>query len=145
MSNVRRGKGVLAERVWQLMFDYLMSTRPARDRSLESRALTPNDARALSNLSRKEGCPIGSLARAWACDPSNATFIIRRLEKAGLAERRTMPGDGRVKLVALTARGEKVRKELLAEFREPPPELLGLAFSDLESLAKILAQLRPSS
>ena len=35
---------------------------------------------------------------------SNATFIIRRLEKAGVAERRPMPGDGRVKLVALTAR-----------------------------------------
>ncbi len=145
MSNARRSKAALAERAWQLMFDYLMYTRPARDRSLESRGLTPNDARALSGLDRNEGCPIGALARAWGCDPSNATFIIRRLEKAGLAERRTMPGDGRVKLVALTARGEKVRKELLAEFRQPPPELLSLDSSDLEMLTQILRQLRPAA
>ena len=142
MSNARGGKAALAKRAWQLMFDYLMYTRPARDRSLESRSLTPNDARALSSLNRDEGCPIGELARAWGCDPSNATFIIRRLEQAGLAERRKMPGDGRVKL--LTARGEKVRKELLAEFHEPPPELLDLASSDLKTLAEILKQLRPA-
>jgi DNA-binding MarR family transcriptional regulator len=127
------------------MFDYLMYTRPIRDRSLESRGLTPNDARALWSLSRDEGCPIGELARAWGCDPSNATFIVRRLEKAGLAERRATSRDGRVKLVALTARGEKVRKELLAEFYEPPPELLSLASSDLETLAKILGQVRPTN
>ena len=144
MNSARGGKAALAKRAWQLMFDYLMYTRPARDRSLESRGLTPNDARALSSLNRDEGRPIGKLARAWGCDPSNATFIIRRLEQGGLAERRTMPGDGRVKLVALTARGEKVRKELLAEFHEPPPELLGLASCDLEALAEILKQLRPA-
>ena len=144
MNSARGGKVALAKRAWQLMFDYLMYTRPARDRSLESRGLTPNDARALSSLNRDEGCPIGDLARTWGCDPSNATFIIRRLEQARLAERRPMPGDGRVKLVALTARGEKVRKELLAEFHEPPPELLGLASSDLETLAEILKQLRPA-
>jgi DNA-binding MarR family transcriptional regulator len=144
MNNARGGKAALAKRAWQLMFDYLMYTRPARDRSLESRGLTPNDARALSSLNRDEGCPIGGLARAWGCDPSNATFIIRRLEQSGLAERRTSPGDRRVKLVALTARGEKVRNELLAEFHEPPRELLGLAPSDLEALAEILKQLRPA-
>jgi DNA-binding MarR family transcriptional regulator len=143
MSNARGGKAGLAKQAWQLMFDYLMYTRPARDRSLERRDLTPNDARALSSLNRDEGCPIGELARAWGCDPSNVTFIIRRLEQAGLAERRTTPWDRRIKLVALTAHGEKVRKELLAEFHEPPPELLGLASSDLEALAKILKQLRP--
>ena len=77
-----RGKAALAERAWQLMFDYLMYMQPARDRSLESRSLTPNDARAWSDLNRDDGCPMGTLARAWGCDPSNATFIIRRLEKA---------------------------------------------------------------
>ena len=144
MNSARGGKAALAKRAWQLMFDYLMYTRPARDRSLESRGLTPNDARALSSLNRDEGCPIGALARAWGCDPSNATFIIRRLEQTGLAERRPMPRDGRVKLVALTARGAKVRKELLAEFREPPPELLRLASSDLQTLTRVLEQLRPA-
>ncbi len=145
MSKSRRGKAALAEQAWKLMFDYLLYTRPARDRSLESRGLTPNDARALSSLNRDQGCPIGSLAREWACDPSNATFIIRRLESAGLAERRTTAGDRRVKLVALTARGEKVRKELLGEFHEPPSELLGLASSDLEKLTHILKKLQPAT
>src|SRR5687768_11384101 len=97
-------KRALAGRAWRLMFDCLMSTRPARDRSLKRRGLTPNDARALTSLERVHGRPIGALARDWACDPSNATFIVGRLERAGLAERRVGPHDRRVKLVALTPR-----------------------------------------
>jgi DNA-binding MarR family transcriptional regulator len=125
------------------MFDYLMSTRPRRDQSLEKRGLTPNDARALSDLSEKEGRPIGSLARAWGCDPSNATWIVDRLERNGLAERKASPEDRRVKLVFLTARGAKMMKEMLAEFHQPPAEMLKLSSDELAHLERILKKLKP--
>jgi len=123
------------------MFDVLMASSGARGRSLAQRGLTPNDARALWSLEGKEGRPIGTLAQAWECDPSNATFIVDRLERSGLAERRASPTDRRMKLVGLTAKGAKTRDELLAEYRVPPPELLGLSEADLKSLIAVLGKI----
>src|ERR1700742_3160852 len=98
-----------AQRAWRLMSDYLAVTAPAREHSLQRRGFSANDARALLALTEDEGRPIGALAGEWSCDPSNATFIIDRLERAGLAKRRPDAGDRRVKLVVLTKRGLRAR------------------------------------
>ena len=135
----------LAGQVWTLMFDYLIRSAPHRTRSLAKRALTPNDSRALFSLSQDEGRTMRALADAWQCDPSNATWIIDRLEKLGLAERRSVPEDRRVKLVVLTPRGQKTRTALLKEFHDPPPDLASLDREDLESLYRVLAKLVPGS
>ena len=82
-----------------------------------------------------------SLADAWRCDPSNATWIIDRLETLGLAERRSVPTDRRVKLVVLTRKGEKTRAALLREFQQPPTELAALDRADLEKLVNVLRKL----
>jgi DNA-binding MarR family transcriptional regulator len=79
-----------------------------------------------------------SLADEWECDASNATWIVDRLEKFGLAERRTVPYDRRVKLVVLTARGVKTKAELMEEFLTPPAELLEMDQSDLDTLQRAL-------
>ena len=131
----------LAARVWRAMFDLLMRTAPERGRALAARGLTPNDSRALFSLDMAEGRSMRSLADAWKCDPSNATWIVDRLEKLGLAERRAVPRDRRVKLVVLTAKGLKTRRALLNEFHRPPAEFSTLAAEDLETLARILAKL----
>ena len=123
------------------MFDYLMLTSPERQKNLDARGLTPNDARALWSLDETEGRPIGSLARDWGCDPSNATFIVDRLERAGLAERRPDTKDRRVKLVVLTRRGAESKQALLEENRRPPPGLSALQDSELEALVSILEKL----
>ncbi len=131
-------KRQLARRAWQLIFDLLMRTAPQRTRLLGERGLTPNDARGLSSLDLQEGRTMGSLANLWACDASNATFIVDRLERMGLAERRTVAEDRRVKLVALTRKGLKVRSELMEQFYRPPAELLALNTRQLEILRQIL-------
>ena len=89
-SNVK-----LARQVWSRMFDFLMRTAPERNRSLGRRGLTPNDARALWSLDRVTGRSMRELAEQWECDASNATWIVDRLERFGLAERRPVPGDRR--------------------------------------------------
>ena len=100
--------------------------------------LTPNDARALSALDLTTGRTIRSLADEWGCDASNATLIIDRLEKRGLAERRAMPGDRRVKLVVLTTSGLKTRQRLLDGMYDPPAEVLALPRASLEVLRTAL-------
>jgi DNA-binding MarR family transcriptional regulator len=143
MAKARQSKGGLAEAAWKALFDFVMSTTPARQQSLASRGLTPNDARALFSLKGTEGSPIGTLAVQWACDPSTATFIVDRLEKAGLSQRRGSPDDRRVKLVMLTAKGAQTEKELQAEFYRAPDELRSLSASDLTILTEILVKLVP--
>jgi DNA-binding MarR family transcriptional regulator len=141
-SRMARSKPALARRVWELMFGFLMRTGPQRGRSLGRRGLTPNDARALNALDPQEGRTMRTLADEWECDASNATWIVDRLEKFGLAERRNVPHDRRVKLVVLTPRGVKTRAEIMEEFLTPPPELARLDRSDLETLQRILDKLR---
>jgi len=123
------------------MFEFLMRTAPERTRSLGRRGLTPNDSRALASLNPQEGRTMRALADEWECDASNATWIVDRLEKLGLAERRTVPHDRRVKLVVLTARGVKMKADLMADFLTPPPELLDLDQRDLEALERALDKL----
>lgn len=119
------------------MFDVLMTSTDTRARTLASRGLTPNDARALWTLSTEHGQPMNTLAQAWECDPSNVTFIIRRLEHAGLVQRRDSDADRRVKLIELTDKGRAIKEELMAEYRIPPPELLQLGQADLRALIEI--------
>ena len=85
-----------------------------------------------------------SLADEWQCDPSNATFIVDRLEELGLASRQPLLNDKRVKLVVLTRKGEKTRTDLLHEFHRPPAEFDGLNRADLEALERIVAKLTAS-
>ncbi|HEX2444903.1 MAG TPA: MarR family transcriptional regulator [Vicinamibacterales bacterium] len=133
--------GSVQERVWRAMFEFLLRSAPRRTEALARRGLTPNDSRALFSLDHEHGRSMRSLADAWECDPSNATWIVDRLEKLGLAERRAAPHDRRVKLVALTRKGLRARSALMLEFHRPPDELAALSVEDLETLERLLSKL----
>lgn len=102
--------------------------------------LTPNESRALHTLDLREGRTMRGLAQAWACDASNATWIVERLVVRGLAERREKPGDRRVKLVVLTEAGAKTRRQLSKAMYDPPPEIRSLSAETLEALRAALAR-----
>jgi DNA-binding MarR family transcriptional regulator len=143
-SKVNRNKSgtdALARRVWQALFDLLIRSAPARTASLARRGLTPNDSRALFSLDPGTGRSMRSLADEWQCDPSNATFIVDRLEALGLALRQPLLHDKRVKLVVLTRKGEKTRSDLLREFHQPPAEFDRLDRADLEALERIVTRI----
>jgi DNA-binding MarR family transcriptional regulator len=123
------------------MFDFFISTAPQRTDVLGRWELTPNDSRALNSLDPEDGRTMRSLADEWQCDASNATWIIDRLERAGLAERRSSPDDRRVKLVGLTAKGVRTKREVMDAFYQPPAELLELSAADLALLEGVMTRL----
>ena len=57
---------------------------------------------------------MGRLARGLACDASNVTGIVDRLEARGLIERRPGASDRRVKVLVITREGERLRATMLA-------------------------------
>lgn len=141
MAHISETEALLAQRVWRLMFEFFIGTSAQRTRSLGKRGLTPNDSRALNSLNSTEGRSMRSLADEWECDASNATWIVDRLERFGLAKRQAVPLDRRVKLVVLTAKGLKTKTDLMAEFYSPPAELAALDRSTLQDLERALKKL----
>lgn len=79
------------------------------------------------------------LAERMSCEPSNAAFIIDKLEKQGLVERRAHPTDRRAKHLVLNARGTAVRERLLELLAQDSP-LAGLTNQQQHALQGLLEQ-----
>ena len=141
MSRAPKDKAALAADVWRRLFDLMISGGDHRARVLAKYGLTPNESRALHTLDLHEGRTMRALAQAWACDASNATWIVDRLEARGFAERRAKPDDRRVKLVVLTATGARTLKRVREAMYEPTEELRSLPTETLEALRAALARL----
>ncbi|MFI7126300.1 MarR family winged helix-turn-helix transcriptional regulator [Nonomuraea sp. NPDC050153] len=61
------------------------------------------------------------LADRMSCEPSNATFVVDRLEEQGIVERRPHPSDRRAKLLLLTSEGAALRERLMDLLTEASP------------------------
>src|SRR5258706_2602780 len=130
-----------ANAAWRHIFDYIVATAADRVALLERLGLTPAESRALSSLDPKGGRSMRSLADEWACDPSNATWLVDRLERQGLAKRVSRDDDRRVKAVVLTAKGKRLRGELIDSLYTPPPDLVALPQRDLDALRAAASKL----
>ena len=141
MTRYSSAKKAAAAAAWRHIFDYIVATAPERVKVLERLSLTPAESRALTSLDPDSGRSMRSLADAWSNDPSNATWLVDRLERRGLAKRIAKDGDRRVKYVVLTAKGKRTRKELLTSQYTPPPDLLALSQQDLDALRAAASKL----
>jgi DNA-binding MarR family transcriptional regulator len=137
-------KAAVAAEAWAAMLDLTMGQRNRFFRILQEFGLTPGDLRALFALYGDHPRPMWTLAQEWACDASNVTWMVDRLEARGLVERRMMPSDRRVKTVALTPLGARTKAELFTRLHEPPDDFLALDRATLEALRDALAQLPAS-
>ncbi|MEU6393691.1 MarR family transcriptional regulator [Streptomyces sp. NPDC046939] len=79
------------------------------------------------------------LAERMSCEPSNATFVIDKLEKLGLVERRPHPTDRRAKHLVLTDEGTALRGRLLELLAQESP-LAALTGEQQRALQKLLEQ-----
>jgi DNA-binding MarR family transcriptional regulator len=130
-----------AAAAWRLIFDYIVATAADRVAVLDRLGLTPAESRALSSLEPKVGRSMRSLAEEWLCDPSNATWLVDRLERQGLVTRVVQEGDRRVKSVVLTPKGKKLRRDLIDSLYTPPADLVALPQRDLDALRTAASKL----
>ncbi|WP_328392119.1 MarR family winged helix-turn-helix transcriptional regulator [Nocardia sp. NBC_00416] len=79
------------------------------------------------------------LADRMSCEPSNATFIIDRLEGKGFVERRPDPRDRRTKQIVLTSDGTARREQLLAVLAQDSP-LQPLTQPEQRTLQQLLSR-----
>jgi DNA-binding MarR family transcriptional regulator len=100
--------------------------------------LSTAQVNALLTLQPGEAVPMRSLAAALDYDASNLSVLVDRLERRGAVERRPDPGDRRVKALALTPEGERLRASFWRDLIEDPGALDPLGDPDLRALAVLL-------
>ncbi len=106
--------------------------------------LSTSQVNALLSLTPGEAVPMRSLAARLDYDASNLSVLVDRLERRGVVERRPDPGDRRIKALALTPEGERLRATFWRELLEDAGPLAPLADSELEGLAMLLGVLSPA-
>ncbi|MFI7613573.1 MarR family winged helix-turn-helix transcriptional regulator [Nonomuraea terrae] len=107
-----------------------------RDRAVVL-GLTPAQATALRELTGP--MTMRELAERMSCEPSNATFVVDKLEKQGLIERHPHPTDRRARHLVLTEEGTALRERLLQLLTQESP-LAGLSLDQQRILHGLLQQ-----
>ncbi|MBF6227817.1 MarR family transcriptional regulator [Nocardia abscessus] len=97
--------------------------------------LTPSQVIALRELS--EAITARELAARMSCEPSNATFVLDRLEQQGLVRREPHPTDRRAKQIVLTPAGQRRREDALELLGANSP-LIALTDAQQEALRDLL-------
>jgi DNA-binding MarR family transcriptional regulator len=86
---------------------------------------------------------MSEIAQHLRCDPSNVTGIVDGLEEKGLALREPSPEDRRVKLIALSAEGRRLRARLTKAMERPPAWIEDLPEADRKTLRDLLRRASP--
>src|SRR5262245_41367374 len=103
--------------------------------------LSPAQCHLLHLIEPDRPIPMGLVAETLACDASNVTGLVDRLESRGLLRRHASPGDRRLKVLALTPTGARLRAALVDRMMAPPPALERLPVRQQRALVRILRRL----
>jgi DNA-binding MarR family transcriptional regulator len=95
-------------------------------------------AGALLQMEPGTAMPMHELATMLACDNSNVTGIVDRLEARGLVTRRPYAPDRRVKHVVLTPEGTELRQRLRERMLKAPESISRLSVADQRLLRDVL-------
>jgi DNA-binding MarR family transcriptional regulator len=127
-----------AKEAWSLLWRIMLAHRPRFMALAQELGLAPAQLHALRLIEPGAELPMSSLAGLLFCDASNVTGIVDRLEARGLIERRPAAHDRRVKLLALTEEGVRVREVAARQMTRPPAEIAALPLEHQRALRDAL-------
>src|SRR5712672_530995 len=105
---------------WQLLIRLFFAQRANLPPLAAELQLSPAQCHVLRLIEPDRPIPMGQLAGTLACDASNVTGLVDRLESRGLVRRRLYKEDRRVKVLELTAEGARLRTLFLDRMTAPP-------------------------
>jgi DNA-binding MarR family transcriptional regulator len=135
-------KASVADQGWALLLQVAFERVHAHFAAVVTELdLAPMQAKALHELDGEAPISMRELANRLGADPSNVTGLIDRLEARGLVERRPDPSDRRIKGLALTSTGAKLRQRLFARLYSAPRSLTELSQDDQRCLRDVLERI----
>jgi DNA-binding MarR family transcriptional regulator len=126
---------------WELLTQLFFAQRANLPPLAAELQLSPAQCHVLHLIEPGRPIPMGQLAETLACDASNVTGLVDRLETRGLVRRRPSAEDRRVKVLDLTPTGSRLRAALLDRMTTPPDTLRRLTVADQRTLVRILTRL----
>jgi len=126
---------------WQLLVRFFFAQRAHLPSLAAGLELSPAQCHLLHLIEPGQAVPMGRLAETLACDASNVTGLVDRLESRGLVRRQASEIDRRIKVLQLTAAGSRMRSLLVERMSTPPPILGRLSAREQRVLVRILARL----
>ncbi len=126
---------------WQLLVRFFFTQRADLPSLASEFELSPAQCHVLHLIEPGRPIPMGRLAGKLACDASNVTGLIDRLESRGLIRRHPSAEDRRVKVLELTPAGSRLRSTVVERMTKPPESLQQLSASEQRALVKILKRL----
>jgi len=126
---------------WPLLVKLFFNQRADLPNLASEFDLSAAQCHVLHLIEPDQPIPMGRLAESLACDASNVTGLIDRLESRGLVRRQAASGDRRIKVLALTPAGARLRATVLDRWTKPQVRLDRLSASDQKALVKILKRL----
>lgn len=132
--------GSAADEAWALLRELLFAERRRFFQTAAEFELHPAQAGTLMHLDEGSGVPMHEIASHLACDNSNVTGIVDRLEARGLVTRRPGEQDRRVKYVVLTPAGAVVRAQMGLKLAQVPVAIERLSREDQRVLRDVLAR-----
>jgi DNA-binding MarR family transcriptional regulator len=127
-----------AEEAWVILRRLLMAGRRRFLAAASEEDLHPAQAGALLQMEQGAAIPMHELATMLACDNSNVTGLVDRLEARGFVARRPYAQDRRVKHIVLTDQGAEVRDRIRARMADPPDGIRRLSLADQRLLRDLL-------
>jgi MarR family transcriptional regulator, organic hydroperoxide resistance regulator len=128
-------------RAWELLTRLFFTQRGQLPSLAGEFELSPVQCHVLHLLQPDQPIPMGRLASTLACDASNVTGLVDRLESRGLIARRASKEDRRVKVLVLTPAGARLRAQLQKRLADPPDPFRRLSQAEQRALVSILERL----
>jgi DNA-binding MarR family transcriptional regulator len=135
-----RGRASAAEEAWGLVRRLLFSERRRFLAAASELDLHPAQAGALLQMEPGAPLPMHELASMLACDNSNVTGIVDRLEAHGLVARQAYAQDRRVRHIVLTPLGTELREGMRSRMAYPPAALGRLSAAEQRQLRDLLGK-----
>jgi DNA-binding MarR family transcriptional regulator len=126
---------------WELLLKFFFSQRADLPGLAGEFDLSPAQCHVLHLIEPGKPLPMGQVAENMACHASNVTGLVDRLESRGLIRRQPSDTDRRLKVLALTPAGVRLRTVVLERMTRPPETLKRLSTAEQRTLVKILRQL----
>ena len=126
---------------WELLLKFFFSQRADLPGLAAEFELSPAQCHVLRLIEPGNPIPMGRLAETLACDASNVTGLVDRLESRGLVKRHSSTADRRQKVLDLTPAGVRLRTVVSERLRKPPESLARLSAEDQRALVRILRHL----
>jgi MarR family transcriptional regulator, organic hydroperoxide resistance regulator len=126
---------------WELLLKFFFSQRADLPGLAAKFDLSPAQCHVLHLIEPGHPIPMGQLAETLACDASNVTGLVDRLESRGLVCRQSSKEDRRLKVLELTPAGARLRAVVLERMTKPPESFKQLSPEEQRILVKILKHL----